>query len=147
MNGVTFATFFVLPFLGKHPDEYPRFRDCFVGRVTRSKTKDDQFGIPTMESDHSDVITVYTRTGGGNRENYKSEIESMRAMPGFIDDCDDSFDNTFASFVFKVPEEWRDDFDLVVLGKIIDTSQEYKKLVDKVYPKLKGKLPWHSDFL
>ncbi len=28
INGVNPATFFILPMLGKHPDEYPRFRDC-----------------------------------------------------------------------------------------------------------------------
>jgi hypothetical protein len=31
MNGANPATFFILPMLGeKHPEQYPRFRDCFV---------------------------------------------------------------------------------------------------------------------
>ena len=30
INGVNLATFIILPMLGKHPDEYPRFRDCFI---------------------------------------------------------------------------------------------------------------------
>ena len=32
LHGVNPSTFFILPMLGeKHPDEYPRFRDCFIG--------------------------------------------------------------------------------------------------------------------
>lgn len=30
LNGVNPCTFLILPMLGKHPDEYPRFRDCFI---------------------------------------------------------------------------------------------------------------------
>ncbi len=48
INGVNPATFFILPMLGKHPDEYPRFRDCFVGEDQKS-------------------IEILTRVGGGNR--------------------------------------------------------------------------------
>lgn len=33
INGVNQATFYILPMLGKHPDEYPRFRDCFTGKT------------------------------------------------------------------------------------------------------------------
>lgn len=47
INGVNPATFIILPMLGKHPDEYPRFRDCFI--------KDG-------------MIEVYTRVGGNNRD-------------------------------------------------------------------------------
>lgn len=45
VNGMNQATFFVLPMLGRHPDEYPRFRDCFAGkteRVIRKRKKPGQ---------------------------------------------------------------------------------------------------------
>ena len=29
MHGCNQSTFSILPMLGKHPDKYPRFRDCF----------------------------------------------------------------------------------------------------------------------
>ncbi len=79
MNGTTPATFFILPMLGKHPDEYPRFRDCF--------TADEEQGI-------ENAIIVYTRTGGGNRESYEEEITEMQAMEGYQQDYDDTFDST-----------------------------------------------------
>ena len=63
--------FLVLPLLGKHPDMYPRFRDCFV---------------------EGKIIQVYTRTGGGNREAYIEENQAIRDMDGFIRDYDDDFD-------------------------------------------------------
>ena len=74
MNGATPATFIILPMLGKHPDEYPRFRDCFTG--------DEEQGI-------EDAIIIYTRTGGGNRGDYEEEIKEMQSMKGYQQDYDD----------------------------------------------------------
>lgn len=143
-NGTQLSTFFILPMLGKHPDTYPRFRDCFVGEMTQDFENPDQFGIPTLNHGEEKSISVYTRVGGGNRKSYVEEIKKLRAMPEYIRDFDDAFDSTFATFVFKVPEKFIKDFDLVKKGKIMATSQKYKDIVDKVYPKLKGKLPWHQ---
>ena len=47
INGFNPACVFILPLLGRHDKEYPRFRDCFL-------TDDGN-------------IAVYTRVGGGNR--------------------------------------------------------------------------------
>ena len=64
LNGVNIATFFILPMLDKHPDEYPRFRDCFIGEDKNS-------------------IVVYTRVGGGNRNCGFGE-EELYKHPNFI---------------------------------------------------------------
>jgi hypothetical protein len=111
--------------LGKHPDEYPRFRDCFVS--------DEE------HPEYQDHIHIYTRTGGGNRDDYEAENDEMRSMDGFVTDFDDSFDCTYASWVFKVPEQWQDDFNKIKNGKILEISTEYKEQLNKVYPKLKDK--------
>jgi hypothetical protein len=126
IHGATPAVFFILPALGKHPEQYPRFRDCF--------THDDD------HPEYDNTIQIYTRVGGGNREGYAAEIEEMRAMPGFIADFDDSFDSTFATFVFSIPETWKDDINLVMSGKIKETSQEYKDMLIAIFPKLSEKL-------
>lgn len=145
INGVQPETWLLLPMLGKHPDEYPRFRDCFAGKATNSD-ENDQFGIPRKQKDLSKkLISVYTRVGGGNREDYQKEIDELRAMPGYVEDYDDDFDCTFATFVFEVPKEFIADYDLILDNKLMETSQAYKDQVDKVYPKLKGKLPWHKE--
>ena len=146
--GVQPGTFYFIPMLGdKHAEEYPRFRDCFLGRTTRDADT-DEMGIPLRKTDYPDTrareVTVYTGVGGGNRESYAEDIEILRAMPTYITDYDDQFDSTFASFVFGIPEQWHSDFDKIVEGKLDETSKKYQAQVDKVYPKLQGKMPWHN---
>jgi hypothetical protein len=125
IHGVNPCTFFILPMLGKHPDEYPRFRDCF--------TKDEE------HPEYDGHIHVYTRTGGGNRESYGDENEEMQSMETFVADFDDSFDCTFASWVFSVPEKWKADFDKIEAGVIREVSAEYQAELRRVYPKLEAK--------
>jgi hypothetical protein len=135
--GVNPATFFILPMLGKHPDEYPRFRDCFVGAMERGKTK-DIFGMPVIKSTKEKVISVYTRVGGSNRSEYSSEIGELRSMPNYLRDYDDDFDSTFATFVFSVPEQWQEDFESLQNGTSV--SKEYLEEMKRVFPKLVDKL-------
>ncbi len=118
IHGVNPATFFILPMLGKHPDEYPRFRDCFA------------------TDNH---IEVLTRVGGGNREDYQESIEILRAMDGYIEDRDEEWDRTYATFVFAVPERWKADYEKIVAGNVTDISQDYKRELYRVFPKLKEK--------
>lgn len=138
VNGVNQATFFILPMLGKHPEQYPRFRDCFVGALENSDEA-DQFGIPQKKASDESVINVYTRVGGGNRSDYHDEIEEMRQMPTYLRDYDDDFDSTFATFVFGIPEEWKSDFDKIINGDIVQISNEYKEQLKKVFPKIADK--------
>ena len=118
VNGVNPAAFFILPLLDRHPDEYPRFRDCFV--------KDGK-------------IQVYTRTGGANRSSYEEENQSMCEMPTYMCTYDYDKDSTYAYWEFKVPEQWQADFDKVVAGQMLTVSIAYVKQLIKVYPKLEEK--------
>lgn len=131
INGVNPATFLILPMLGKHPDEYPRFRDCFIA-----------------DEDHPEFdgkIQVYTRTGGENRETYRAENAEMEQTEGFITTFDDNFDSTYASWVFEVPERWRADFDTITNRKEVKAvSKEYQAELRRVYPKLEEK--WYLLF-
>lgn len=124
MNGVNPCTFWILPMLGKHPDEYPRFRDCFI--------EDPE------HPEYDNHIHVYTRTGGGNREEYEAENEAMRQIDGFVHDFDDSADCTYASWIFEVPEKWRHDFAKIIDEKrgIKAVSKAYQDELRRVYPKL-----------
>ena len=128
LNGVTSATFFILPMLGHHPSAYPRFRDCF-----------------TADADHPEYdshIHVYTRTGGGNREDFAAENDWMRDMDHFVTDFDDYDDSTYASWVFKVPEKWQADFDKIIKGtSFSELSEEYRAQIrqvwgDKIYSQM-----------
>ena len=123
VNGMNPSTFFILPMLGKHPDEYPRFRDCFVGN-------------DEARSEYENCIMVYTRVGGNNRECFADEVAAMCDSPYFVGDFDDDFDNTYATYVFSVPDEWRADFDAIMIGDLQKISPEYQAQLRKVYPKL-----------
>lgn len=122
LNGYTPATFFILPMLGHHPDWYPRFRDCFLN--------DEE------HPEYDNCIHVFTRTGGVNREAYQFEIEEMQKLPGFVADFDDSFDSTYASWIFQVPEEWKQDFELLKRNEFQKVSIEYQRQLREIYPKL-----------
>ena len=116
INGVNPSTFFILPMLGeKHPDEYPRFRDCFI---------------------NNNEIHIYTRVGGNNRNNGYGE-EKLQQHPNFLRDFDDDYDNTYATYVFSIPKEWKNDFEKIKEGKLKEISQSYKDRLYTVFPKLK----------
>lgn len=136
MNGVNNATFFILPVLGKHPEEYPRFRDCFFGELSRSETEKDQFGMPRLTRSEDKVISVYTRVGGNNRSDYQEQIKELQESPHYIKDYNDSFDSTFAIFVFSIPDKWKSDIDLLLAGE--KPSKEYVNQMIKVFPKLES---------
>lgn len=122
MNGVNPATFLILPMLGKHPDEYPRFRDCFI-------------------SDDESTIIILTRVGGGNRNQGYGE-EEMCKSPHFVKTYDAEWDNSYGYYEFSVPEEWKEDFGRLMKGEPI--SEKYLDQMCKVYPKLESK--FREDF-
>lgn len=126
INGVKPQTFFLIPMLGeKHPDDYPRFRDCFMGPAE---------GEPTFDED---IILVYTRVGGGNRGCGYGEDE-LCAHPNFITTYDDDFDSTYGNYVFSVPDEFRDDYKKVGDGDFKSISPALQERCRKVFPKLSG---------
>ena len=63
-----------------------RFRDCF----------------PNPEGDR---IIIYTRNGGGNRNDYLNVFAELAKHPCYVRDYDDDFDSTYASSEFRVPED------------------------------------------
>ena len=54
------------------------------------------------------TIRVFTRLGGGNREEYQSEWEKIRKHKLYIKDYDDSFDETYAYIEFKVQDKYKE---------------------------------------
>ena len=116
MNGVNPAAFLVLPMLGRHASEYPRFRDCFLNEEKQ--------------------IVVLTRVGGNNRNCGFGE-EVLYKDPNFVKTYDDDFDSTYGYYVFNVPDEWLDDLERFLNGE--KPSAKYLDQMCKVYPKLEKK--------
>lgn len=71
------------------PADTGRFRDCWIEPGGKA-------------------ISVFTRNGGGNRESYEAETERLRGHPCFVKDFDDDWDCTYATYVFKVPDSYKD---------------------------------------
>ena len=115
LNRVNQSTFYILPMLGVHPENIPRFRDCFVEDRT---------------------IIVLTRVGGNNRNCGYGE-EKLYEHPNFIKTYDSEEDSTYGFYVFSIPEEWEDDFDKLLRGE--RPSEKYIDQMCNVYPKLKTK--------
>ena len=81
MNGVNPATFFILPMLGKHPDEFPRFRDCWAGRTSTDEEKEwikekilPMGNIKLIEYDYTTKVVNLLLL---NREEYKVFTDGM----------------------------------------------------------------------
>jgi hypothetical protein len=106
----------------KHPDSYPRFRDCFV----------------VLKEDGKKEIHLLTRVGGNNRNQGYGE-EELQKHPNFLYDSDVEEDNTYATYVFSVPKEWKKDFEKIVDGKLNEVSLKYQERLKKVFPKLNEK--------
>ena len=122
VNGYNPACVWVLPLLGRHENEYPRFRDCYV-----------------EQKDGEHLIVIYTRVGGGNRNCGFGE-EELYKDPLFVETVDDDFDDTYAEYKFRVPEKWKEDFNKIVEGKFMETSKEYQELIKSFYPKIADKI-------
>lgn len=75
----------LLGLLGLQREDVPRYRDCYWT---------------------GERIAVYTRTGGGNRESYSAENAAMCKLPAYDHDEDDDFDCTYATFFFRMPEQF-----------------------------------------
>ena len=75
--------------------------------------------VHIVEENGDTLIAVYTRNGGGNRQHYGEEgveagaacgctgctiTHAMPLHPLYVRDEDDSFDSTYATVFFKVPE-------------------------------------------
>lgn len=132
VNGVNEMAPVLLAMLKLHPAAAPRFRDCW------------------WNGEH---IVVYTRTGGGNRAYYESEVscrmhypshfdgsrpfphgpwnEDLRQLPTFVRDEDDDFDSTYALFYFTVPENLQWAVPQLVVQKKT-TRERFEEFLEKL---------------
>lgn len=103
---------YILATLGLTVADVGRFRDCYVAKVL---------------GDYR--IVIHTRMGGGNREDYEAEIESLRANPFYVADEDDDFDSTYADFYFALPPEYADELrELADQQNFVAPSEKWQAL-------------------
>jgi hypothetical protein len=118
------------PFLPTRCDNFPRFRNVFTN------------------ADDTDVvgdIYVYTRVGGGNRECWEDgeredcdcsacESDRIESDDRCIHRYDDDFDSTYTTFVFKVSDDMRADYEKLLAGDFDGLSDKYKKTLRDMFP-------------
>lgn len=139
LHGMNPTVFVFLPMLGLHPEAYPRFRDAFIGKVSRDMESEIHplLGPDKKIENDEEFITVYTRTGGEHRQRFIEENKIMSEHPCFVETYDDEFDNTFAFWIFKIPEKWQSDYaQLFADTDGIFFSEEYKNEIRRIYPTL-----------
>ncbi len=110
------ACFWIMPMLGRKQEEWPRFRDCYVGEM-------------------NDTIVIYTRVGGGNRGRGYGE-EALYEDPNFVKTWDDEYDSTYGYYEFAVPDKWESDFQKIIDCHAMEISDEYKAVLFDFFPKL-----------
>ena len=94
----------VITMLNIDPRTVPRFRDAY---------------IDVSGGDESPLAVVLTRTGGANRADYLEEVRLLRERPDFVDETDDTFDETFAHLRFRPTGE-----DLEFLLELVRAGRE-----------------------
>jgi hypothetical protein len=96
------------------PLDVPRFRDCYLNEA-------------------GDEIVIFTRTGGGNRQEYEAQNEALRRLPNYIADEDDTLDVTYAKFRYSVPEQYKAATQAIkAQGGVDDPTAKFKALLDKM---------------
>lgn len=109
------------PFLPRRADKFPRFRDIFT------------------EADDTDLkgdLYVYTRMGGGNRECWENDdtptcdcgacdAERIEESDQCVGSYEDEFDRTYRTFVFKIADEDRADWETLKAGNPAVLSDAY----------------------
>ena len=74
-----------------------------------------------------EVIRVFTRIGGGNRESHKETWQKIRNHKLYIKDYDDSFDETYAYIEFRVPERFIETTKKMFKGEPESFENRFKK--------------------
>ncbi len=104
----------LLPVVGINPDagHLFRLRDAWVEKDGTGRL----------------FVHVYTRVGGGNRDDYAAVITKLRSLPDYVRDADDSFDATYASFWFRVSEQFTADL-AEYASDPVDTGRRWQKIL------------------
>lgn len=101
----------ILAMLGLSPGDVGRYRDAFLSKGE---------------------IAVYTRNGGGNREDHEEVFEKLRAHPCYLRDADDDFDSTYATIYFSFPEEFREDLEKLDTGEVFEPSKRWLDAIEAI---------------
>jgi len=99
----------------------------------KKKNQVGKYRTAWLEKDENDVprIAVYTRNGGENRSDYMPDLSEH---PCYLHDIDDTFDSTYATIYFSIPEgglkEAIEEKGIEGIQAAVDTSDRWHKAID-----------------
>ena len=96
-----------------------------------SKWNSGRFRDIYLNEDGTKII-LFTRNGGGNRENYFPH--DIVGHPNYLTDYDDDFDSTYAYIEFSVPKEFKR---LLIKLSTGEKPKSLKQKTDECLEKLK----------
>lgn len=104
----------LLNMLNLERDDFGRYRDAYLNA-------------------DGTVIIVYTRCGGGNREDYDYVFESMEDHSQYIRDYDDEYDETYCYFEFDVPQKYLEETKEMSTGeKPLNVTEKFNKAIEEM---------------
>ena len=124
MHGTNPLSDVLLAMLGLKRGDVGRFRDCYL-------TRGDERSEIRSAADPLRIV-VYTRNGGGNRDDYKDVTDALEKHPCYLTDYDADHDSTYASYAFSVPIEFATDAEVLAdAGGQHDAtpSERFEKLI------------------
>lgn len=91
-------------------------------------------------------IVIYTQNGSGpvvdaqgiglGRLRNREAIETMQANPCYLGDADDTFDNTYAAFYFRLPElipaDILEQLTMSALAEPVDTDARWRQVIERI---------------
>ena len=102
----------LLKALDRKVDDFDRFRDATVG---------------------PEHIVITTRTGGGNRPDYRDNWRDIRKMPFYDYDEDAEWDYTYAEIFFTFPPKYKEELEAIVhVGKDNGTPEDFQVAYHKL---------------
>ena len=116
--GTNPASGFLIGALELETEKYPtgRFRDIYFENEEGSEPK----------------VILYTRNGGGNREDYEDVFEALERHPLYLTDYDDDYDSTYAYIEFKAPQSVVDFFEDIKGEKFERVGERFQREISEM---------------
>ena len=102
-----------------------------LGMLGVNKEYFDRFRDAELIKDGT-VIQIFTRLGGGNREDYPKTWQKIQSHELYITDYDDEFDETYAYIEFYVPEKYKETAKKMFKGEPISFKDKFNKEIQEM---------------
>lgn len=129
-------------------DVYPvRHRTDYIARGSQLIDEENVYNVNRDDF----YFVIVSRTGGGNREEFAEENDAMASDSRFVCDVDDSFDSTYALFVYELDEdknkELKEEYEMLMSNPMKEVLPRHIESLSELYDRVSSALeaPTKSD--